>query len=178
MRLFLSAVDFMNVLLRHVVGLMLATMVVVVALQIGVRFVLPRLGIAWSAPWSEELARYLMVWCIFMGAAVAARAGALIAVDSLPDALPDPWSHRVRTFALLVTIGFFLLLLWLGLRWMEFGEGETSTVMSMPMAWVYASMPAGALVAIINIVALMLERRHERLTARAAQEAEAAASII
>lgn len=159
MKTFLRAVDWMNLVLRHVVGAMLGVMVVIVGLQIIVRFVMPRLGLMLSVPWSEELARYLMIWCIFLGAAVAARAGALIAVDTLPDSLPARWGDRVRLLALAITIGFFGTLIWLGWRWVEFGETETSTVLNLPMAWVYMSLPIGATFAIINILAFIVEHR-------------------
>lgn len=164
---FLRTIDRMNVVLRHLVGAMLGVMVAVVGLQIVVRFVLPRFGILLSVPWSEELARYLMVWCIFLGAAVAARAGALIAVDTLPDSLPQRWGDRVRLLALSVTVGFFLLLIWLGWRWVEFGQTETSTVLNMPMAWVYMSLPTGAFFAIVNILAFIAEHRIKSTTSLA-----------
>ena len=155
----LRAVGWMNVVLRHLVGASLGAMVLIVALQIVVRFALPRLGLVISVPWSEELARYLMIWCIFLGSAVAARSGALIAVDSFPDALPERWGDLVRLAALVITIAFFGLMIWLGLRWVEFGETETSTVMNMPMAWVYMALPSGGIVAILNIVAFIVEHR-------------------
>lgn len=169
---FLRGVDVMNVVLRHLVGGMLGLMVAVVGLQIVVRFVLPRFGLLLSVPWSEELARYLMVWCIFLGAAVAARAGALIAVDTLPDSLPAPWSDRVRLLAFGVTIGFFGLLVWLGWRWVEFGQTETSTVLNLPMAWVYMSLPTGAVFAIVNIVAFLVEHRIQSTSSLAVAPAD------
>lgn len=159
MKAFFRTIDGMNVCLRHVVGAMLGIMVLVVALQIVVRFVLPRFGLVFSAPWSEELARYLMIWCIFLGAAIAARSGALIAVDSLADAVPPRWGDAIRLTALLITIGFFGLLIWLGWRWVEFGETETSTVLNIPMAWVYLALPVGAVFAIVNIAAFIVEHR-------------------
>lgn len=159
----------MNVILRHIVGAMLGVMVIVVAVQIGVRFILPRLGFTASAPWTEELARYLMIWSIFLGAAVATRTGALICMDTVPDALPPALGRMIRAIALLITMAFFGLLVWLGWQWMLFGMAETSTVMSIKMAWVYASMPVGGVLSIINIIALMLERR----TLQAALETEA-----
>ncbi|MEW6122953.1 MAG: TRAP transporter small permease [Pseudomonadota bacterium] len=171
----------LNTVLRHVVGAMLGVMVITVSIQICVRFVLPKMGIIVAAPWTEELARYLMVWCIFLGAAVASRSGALIAMDSVVDALPPALGDATRTLGLLITIAFFALLVWLGVRWVEFGMVETSTVMAVPMGWVYAAMPAGSVVAIVNILALMVERhfqrRSERRAAQAAAE-EAAASIV
>ena len=174
-------ITVMNMLLRHLVGAMLAVMVIVVALQICVRFLLPKLGLIVAMPWTEELARYLMVWCIFLGAAVASRSGALIAMDSVVDALPPALADAGRSIGLVLTIAFFGLLIWLGGRWVQFGTMETSTVMALPMAWVYAAMPVGAIVAILNIVTLMAERhfqrRAERRAALAAAE-QAAASIV
>ncbi|WP_051661246.1 TRAP transporter small permease [Bosea sp. 117] len=167
MQLFMRAVDHLNRVLRHLVGAMLGVMVVVVATQIVVRFVLPPLGINASAPWSEELARYLMIWCIFIGAAVAARAGDLIAVETLPDALPARWSLVVRNAALITTVGFLVALIWLGLRWVEFGAGETSTVMNLPMSWVYAALPIGSGFAIVNLVARFLDLNFDAARRRA-----------
>ncbi len=153
----LRGVDRMNAVLRHAVGAMLAVMVAVVFVQILVRFALPPLGLVLSVPWSEEIARYLMIWSIFLGAAIAARSGSLIAVDSLPDALPVRAGDAIRVLALLVTIAFFGLLTWLGWRWCEFGAEEWSTVLALPMAWVYAALPVGSVVAIVNIGTFLLE---------------------
>lgn len=156
---FLRLIDWMNIGIRYTVGALLGIMVLVVGTQIVVRFALPAVGIVVSVPWSEELARYLMIWCIFLGAAVAARSGALIAVDTLPDSLPRRAGDAVRLAALLVTIGFFGHLIWLGWRWVDFGASETSTVLNLPMSWVYAALPVGAFAAIINIGAFIIEHR-------------------
>lgn len=156
-RLLFSASHWLNRGLRHLVGAMLFTMVLVVFAQILVRFLLPRLGITVSAPWSEELARYLMVWCIFLGAAVASRAGDLIAVESLVDALPARLGWRLKMLAYVATIAFLATLVWLGWRWVEFGREESSTVMNLPMSWVYLSLPVGAALTILNILTRLFE---------------------
>lgn len=181
MKLVFDAIAMMNTLLRHIVGAMLGVMVLTVAAQIVVRFVLPKFGILAAAPWTEELARYLMVWSIFLGAAIATRSGAMIAMDSVVDALPAALGDGVRTLSFVITLAFFALLVWLGVRWTQFGMIETSTVMAAPMALVYAAMPVGSSIAILNILALMaerhLQRRSERRAAQAAAE-DAAASIV
>ncbi|RCW76409.1 TRAP transporter small permease [Pseudorhodoferax soli] len=157
LRVLFRASRWMNAGLRHLVGAMLCTMVLVVFVQILVRFLLPRLGITVSVPWSEELARYLMVWCIFLGAAVASRAGDLIAVESLVDALPARIGWRLKMVSYVATIAFLATLVWLGWRWVEFGEGESSTVMNLPMSWVYLALPVGAALTIVNILTRLLE---------------------
>lgn len=181
MKLVFGAIAAMNTVLRHVVGAMLGVMVVTVGVQIFVRFVLPKLGLVVATPWTEELARYLMVWCIFLGAALATRSGAMIAMDSVANALPPALGDAIRSLSLVITLAFFGLLVWLGVLWTQFGMVETSTVMAVPMAVVYAAMPVGSAIAIMNILALMaerhLQRRSERHAAQAAAE-DAAASIV
>jgi len=158
----LVAVNKLNLLLRGAVGLMLFTMVAVVFLQILVRFVLPKFGLVVSVPWTEELARYLMIWCIFLGAAAATRAGDLIAMDTLTTVLAPKNAWRLKCFAYLVTMAFFAFLVVVGVRWMEFGLLEYSTVMDIPMVIVYLAMPVGGALAFINIAVRVWEG-HQRM---------------
>jgi len=164
--------DKLNLLLRGVVGLMLLTMVAVVFLQILVRFVLPKFGVVLALPWTEELARYLMIWCIFLGAAAATRAGDLIAMDTLTTVLAPKNAWRLKLLAYLVTMAFFAFLIAVGVRWMEFGLMEYSTVMGIPMALVYLAMPVGGALALINIAARAWEghRRMRQTDAQTAKE--------
>lgn len=155
----------MNRVLRWSVGLMLFVMVAIVFLQILTRFALPKFGILISVPWTEELARYLMIWCIFLGAAAAARSGDLIAMDTLTTSLSPRNGWRVKLFAYIVTIAFFAFLIVIGIRWVSFGFVEFSTVMNLPMYVVYLSMPVGGVLAIINIVVRSMEG-HLRMAPR------------
>jgi len=157
-----SAIDKLNLLLRGLVGLMLFTMVAVVFLQILVRFVFPKFGVVLSVPWTEELARYLMIWCIFLGAAAATRAGDLIAMDTLTTVLAPKNAWRLKLLAYLVTMAFFAFLIVVGVRWMEFGLMEYSTVMDIPMVVVYLAMPVGGALALINIAVRVWEG-HRRM---------------
>jgi len=168
-RCVLAVIDKLNLFLRWLVGLMLLTMVIVVFLQILVRFVLPKMGVIVSVPWTEELARYLLIWCIFLGAAAATRSNDLIAMDTLSFALSPINACRLKLFAYFVTMGFFVFLIMIGARWMEFGMSEYSTVMDVPMVFVYLAMPVGGVLALVNIGIRSLEcwrrMREEQKTA-------------
>jgi len=150
-------IDQLNLLLRGVVGLMLLTMVIVVFLQILVRFVLPKMGVIVSVPWTEELARYLLIWCIFLGAAAATRSSDLIAMDTLSFVLSPVNVCRLKLYAYGVTMVFFVFLMIIGVRWMGFGMTEYSTVMDIPMVFVYLAMPVGSALALMNITIRSLE---------------------
>jgi len=153
----LAGINHLNRLLRWLVGLMLLTMVVVVFLQILVRFVLPKMGLILSVPWTEELARYLLIWCIFLGAAAATRSSDLIAMDTLSYALSPVNACRLKLFSYTVTMAFFIFLIVIGVRWMGFGMSEYSTVMDIPMYFVYLAMPVGGTLAVLNIAIRTLE---------------------
>jgi TRAP-type C4-dicarboxylate transport system permease small subunit len=59
------------------------SMVVVLFLQVFARYVL-RLPLSWS----EELARIILIWSVFLGANLAFRAGTHMRIDVLPKKLP------------------------------------------------------------------------------------------
>lgn len=148
--------DLVNAGLRILLALTLALMVLTVTLQIVVRFMLPKFGIIVSAPWSEELVRYLLIWSVFLGAGVAARRGGMIAVEALPNALPPGPARAVRLAGLAVMLGFLALAFRAGLDWVAFGAQERSTAMGLPMAWIYASMPVGMVLMGINLIAAQI----------------------
>ena len=152
---------WINLLLGYAVGGMLLVMVALVFTQIVVRFVLPKLGLDASLPWTEEAARYLMVWVIFLGGAIAARRGLLIAVTALQDALPARPSRMLKDIALCVTVAFFLCLTWYGWRWAEFGADEVSPALTISKFWLYLSMPVGSLLAACNSGLVLIDRGDE-----------------
>jgi TRAP-type C4-dicarboxylate transport system permease small subunit len=119
--------------------------------QIFVRFALPQMGIVVSAPWTEESARFLMVWSVFIGTVVLCRRGGLIAVTALPSALPFAMARWVILASTLCSAVFFTILLVIGWQWSINAWGETATVLRIPMGIVYAAMPVGAALSLINL---------------------------
>lgn len=154
---FLRLVGVMNKALVAITLACLIVMVVLISFQIAVRFILPKLGYTASYPWTEELARYLMVWVVFLGGALAARAGLLIAVLALVNVLPQRAAQLARKTSLLCLIAFFLAMAWVGWEWSLFGAGETSPAMKLSKFWLYLSLPVGFVLAAINGLAVLVE---------------------
>jgi TRAP-type C4-dicarboxylate transport system permease small subunit len=86
-----------------------------------VRFVLTAAGINISAPWTEELARYTLIWMVFLGAAVGVRHARMIALEFGVRRLPAP-GIPLRYGVMLLCMAFFGLLLWVGLDFIELGR--------------------------------------------------------
>lgn len=153
----LRLVDGLNLLLTMLVGALLAVMAASVLGQVMVRFVLTALGVNISAPWTEELARYLLIWIVFLGAGIGCRKGQLISLEFVVRTLPRLPGQVAKHAGYLICIGFFGLMVSVGLAFVELGRVETSPVMNLSKAWVYWAMPAGASLMILNTAAFMVE---------------------
>lgn len=157
---FLATVDCINTLIIRLCGVAMLVMVLCVVAGILTRFVFSHLQYDLALPWTEEVSRYLMIWLVFLGAAVAARKGKLIGVQVLIYALPRKLGAGLKYLSILFSLGFYLILIWVGLEWAEFGRSQGSPVMQMPMAVVYWAMSVGFSLSVLNTLALVYEAWH------------------
>ena len=140
-------------LLERALNGLTGTAVAVMALAIGYQ-VFGRYVLNHAPSWSEELARYLMVWLTMLGAAAALRDGGHITVTTLVDVL-SPAGRRialaVRDVALVCTCG---VLVWWGIGFAQQNATQESAGMEIPMSIPYAALPVGAaLIALLVLLA-------------------------
>ena len=122
-----------------------------ISLTIGIAVIVAA-GVFWryvlndSLTWSEELAKFFMVWLVFVGAPIALRVGDHVAIHIFPDALPS----RLRSI-LMVLIS--LLIVWfcyiLTIESSSFAWNARTQVLiaigDFSMLWIFASIPFGAI---------------------------------
>ena len=146
----------------------LAAMIAVISAQIVARVWFSALS------WSEELARYLLVWTSFLGAALAWQRGRHIAVGFLIEMLPSRLRQLCRALAALVAIAFFAVLIGVGVQYMKLQGFQVSASLRIPMPWIYSVIPFSAAVmlyyTLLDLLELFFERardaEREALTAR------------
>ncbi len=137
-------------------GLGLA-MVVVVTAQVFCRYVLNH-----SLFWSEELARYLLVWLTFLGASVAYHRGVHPSIDMLQTRV-GPIAARAMTIAgYLVALLFFGVLTVYGLQFAHFVRAQISPALQIPKWIVLAILPASGAILCLHTVARLLDLVHGR----------------
>ncbi|MGL4440681.1 MAG: TRAP transporter small permease, partial [Bosea sp. (in: a-proteobacteria)] len=154
----LAVLEWLNIAVYYLIGAILALISVVVLVQVLVRFVLTHLGINVSAPWTEEMARFLLVWLIFLGAATGCRQMQLISLDFVLKALPSMIGQIARYVALGLCLYLFVLMVIYGHQFVRIiGATELSPVMQISKSWVYWAMPVGAGLMIINTLAFIAE---------------------
>lgn len=157
MRSFIRFVDIINKGLSAFCGLALAGMTFLIFLQVLVRFVFAKVHIQFSVPWTEELSRYLMIWAVFVGAAVIARRADALAVEALVLAVPPAVGRVIKFSAHGLALVFYVAVFMVGLDWLQFGQSENAPVLGVHMSWIYASMSIGAALTIVNAIALLAE---------------------
>ncbi|ALS24919.1 MULTISPECIES: TRAP transporter small permease [Paenibacillus] len=155
--LLIKFVDKLNKVMECLAGFALALMTAVVFVQVFVRFVLGELGIQASVPWTEELARYLMIWAIFIGAAVAARRVDSLAVEILIQVVPPSAGKILKLTAYLFVLVFYVCIFFVGLEMAQFGFSEKAPVLKVPMVYVYSAMSIGAALTILNTVTSLID---------------------
>lgn len=104
-----------------------------------------------SLPWSDEVARYTMIWLTFLGSGLALREGAHVAIANAQEALPGPAQRALRLVILLILFGFFAFMVWVGIDYMNRMAVQRSAALRLPMKWVYAAMPAGFALMIVHL---------------------------
>ena len=131
---------------RLAVIALLAAMAAMVFVNVALRFLTDH-----SILWVEEASRYAMIWLTFLGAGLVLRYGGHIGIETLHEHLPR---HAVRLRALVVALmlGFFVFMVWVGLRYALLTWGQTTPVMEVPIGAVYLAMPIGFALLILHLL--------------------------
>ena len=148
--------------LQVAVTLLMGLLIVPVSLQIFSRYI----GLIPRYIWTEEVARFCLIWIIMLGAMVAVRDGTHFDVD----VLPKPKTARGRMAARLVVHAAMALValtfVWFGYRFAEFGYDQTSELTGLNMASIHVAWPVAGLVMLL----FLAERADDDLAAARARQ--------
>lgn len=151
----------------------LAVMSVIIFANVGLRYLTNE-----SIVWAEEVARHLMIWLTFIGCGPVLRYGGHIAVENLQDALPKVAAQVVRGVITLLLLGFFAFFVWFGIEYMDRTQYQQTPTTQISMAYIYASLPVGAAMAIVHLLLVMRSYVVDRTFASDAHfDATASASL-
>jgi len=90
--------------------------------------------------WTEEMARFLFIWMVMLGAMVGIRDGSHFDVDVWPELKPKA-NALLRIVSNLFVLVFALVFIWYGTKFVQFGWNQTSELADLPMAWIFVAWP-------------------------------------
>lgn len=137
-------------------------MVVVTIAQVAGRYVL-----SYSLPWADELARYCLVWMVFIGMVVAFARGAHITADLLRERYRGRVGLVMLTFIDVANAVLFVALLYGGLRLMQMAATQMTPGLGISKSWIYAALPLGSVLMLWELARQGVVRfRHPGATGR------------
>ena len=132
------------------IGLFLATLMAIMTLDV-LWGVFTRYAMGNQASWSEELARFLLIWIGILGAAYASGQNMHLAIDLLSEKLnPNKQKRLIALIRILIISFAFFVLVVGGARLLYITQtlGQTSPALQIPMAFVYAVLPLSGILVV------------------------------
>ncbi len=123
-------------LLSWLLAISLGVLIIPVALQIFSRFT----AIIPHYIWTEEMARFLFVWTIMIGAMIGVRESTHFEVDLWPR-MPARAEAAIRLIARLGVLAVAIVFLWAGMRFTGFGWYRISELAELPLWWIHVAWP-------------------------------------
>ena len=111
-----------------------------------------------SASWTEEIARYLLIGVVFVGAAIGVAKNNHIQVDLLYRYLPPKAGRVLATVVDVLRIAFFGAMTVLTVQLMQKMGSYQMTIIDLPMNIVYGVCAAG--LAAMTVRSVLVMRRH------------------
>ncbi|MGI6034472.1 MAG: TRAP transporter small permease [Limnochordia bacterium] len=138
--------DVERILRVLLIGLM-AVMTSIVFYEVVARYV-------FNAPtrWSEEMARYLLIWLALSGLGLAIRKKQHIRVDFLLNYLPEWLNVLAAIFRAVSVLLYAVVLLVAGYEFAVMNKTQLSPAMGVPMYYVYLAVPVGATLIIFYLI--------------------------
>jgi TRAP-type C4-dicarboxylate transport system permease small subunit len=114
--------------------------------------VITRYGFNYTPSYGEELARYMFVWVVFLSLPIVAKKGAHMAIEMITLRLKGKILKAFRLTSTFFTLIFLVLMVYQGTLMVMKASIQTSAALQIPMSWVYAAIPVGCLVMLINVL--------------------------
>lgn len=145
----------LDAIIQPVVFVGMLALIGVITLQIVSRVLFSAVG------WTEEVARFLLVWITFMAGTLAFQRGRHIAVTFAITPLPKRLRQLARIIATLAVIAFTVALVVIGYRYMQVQSFQKSASLRLSMTYVYAVIPLSAAImcwyAVVDLFELLLD---------------------
>ena len=126
------------------------SMALVVAMQVFFRYALNH-----SLFWSEELARFMLIWLSFLGASTAYKRGVHPGVDLFTARLSPPLQRFCLQLVHIVSLTLFVVMIVYGVQFAYVIRAQISPALYLPKWAVFAIIPASGLIFTIHCLAFL-----------------------
>ncbi|AWX43678.1 Putative TRAP transporter small permease protein [Flagellimonas maritima] len=143
--------------LANILVIIMALMVLNVLWQVGSRFILGS-----PSSFTDELARYLLIWVGILGAAYISGQNMHVAIDVFPRRLGPTAQKWLKVIVRLLVIVFCLAAMVVGgsrLVYITYALGQNSPALQVPLAVVYMVIPISGLLIIYYKISDIIKKQ-------------------
>jgi len=148
--LFSKIYNFIEKSEEIIVVILLSAMVINVTLGVFCRYILNS-----SLSWTEELARYFMVWFAFVGMALAFKDESHVSVTFIVSKFSLYFRHIIKLIVYALILFFLITLFVQSINLLKIINIQNSPSMQLPMVYPYFSVTVGALLMMIEVIKLV-----------------------
>lgn len=123
-------------------------MLLIIFLQVITRYLFGH-----SFEWSEEAARFLFVWVVFLGSALIMGESGHLAVQILPNHYKNStFGLALEIFTNMCSYLFILLLITQGSKMTSTMTFQTTPGLGISMSWIYAAIPLSGFLMLLYLI--------------------------
>ena len=141
-----------NRITEVILVVVLSAMAVVVFLQVIFRYVLN-----FPLFWTEEFARYCLVWSSLLGSAVAVKRGQHIAVTIIVERVPTGVQRVLKIVTLVSVVVILTIILWGGIQLVAITRAQISPALRVSMSVPYMAVPVGAALMLLHTLVFLYQ---------------------
>jgi TRAP-type C4-dicarboxylate transport system permease small subunit len=148
-----------NKIVGSTLSFLMGIMLLSVLWQVFTRYVMGE-----ASTFTEELARFLLIWIGLLGAAYISGENGHLAIDLLPQYLEGENYHKLKQLITLIIIIFVVVAFIIGggqLVYISYILDQTSAALQIPLAYIYLILPVSGLLICYYKILDLIEMRQE-----------------
>jgi C4-dicarboxylate transporter DctQ subunit len=103
--------------------------------------------------WTEELARYLFIWCVFLGSSIGIHYNAHLGIEALVKYFSPEWRKTVALISCVLCLVLFAHMIGYGCKIMPIIARQVSPGLGVSLAWPYSGIVIGGVLMALHTVA-------------------------
>lgn len=100
--------------------------------------------------WSEEVARYMFIWMVFLGFSIAEKSGDHFKIEVFIEMAPLKLRLVIEVLLNLLIFYALFVLFQEGVNYYDQGKSGLSTILEMPLNYIYVALPIAMVLTFLN----------------------------
>lgn len=139
---------FIDSALDNIGAIIVLTIIILVIFQIIARYVFKS-----PSPWSEELARYSLIWLVMLGAVMSFKDKECLKIEFFVDLLSSKYQKLFHLFSDLIIFFVSSVVLYYGWSFVILNHSQHSpSIVWLPLSWICLAMPVGSGLILIYVI--------------------------